>query len=1138
MRSVLYLGAAIAALSVPAAAYAQQITSGIEGVVRADRGEPLAGASVTITDTRTGSTRNLTTNAAGTFRADNLVTGGPYTVTVEAEGYEGQTFPGVQINLQGNTVVNLELTAGAGDIVVTGARASLSIQAIGPGQSFGKEDLEAFPSITRDVRDIIRFDPRVRLDRSNEVDRVSCLGGNDRSNTFTVDGIVQSDVYGLNGTPFAARNALPLPFDSIAETSVEFAPFDVQYGQFTGCAINVVTKSGSNDFHGSAFYTYTSDDLMGKEIDGEDFPSLNFSEKRWGATLSGPIIRDRLFFFAAYEETDLGDTQQLGPQGAGFPNEQEFITEAQFNEISDVIREVYGIDSGGIARDLAESSRRYFGRVDWYINDAHRVELTYQRLEEENVEPDGLNSTVASGINSFESEGTESNYYSGRVYSNWTDDFSTELRVSRSEVQDVQGPVGGGEAQSDNPIPRIVVGVENGNEQGSFFAGPGFSRTSNDLKTEITQGKFAANLQQGGHRLTLGAEVNRLHVFNLFGQNTTGTLTFANIDDLRAGILSSGTDSNPSASEILEGLGAGAYGNFTASGDINDAAADWTRTTYTIYAQDDWQATPQLDVIGGVRFEWMDGDAPEENPNFVARYGFSNAVPFSDFDMLVLPRLGFNYSFDNEGFLTRTQLKGGVGMFSGGDPTVWFSNAFQNNGVALGFGSTGEAGSSCGPEDLMVLPNGQFAGIPQCIRDDAAQQAAEGLADTQSVDPNFKTPTVLRANIGLATEFGTPTGFFSGWRLNLDYIYSRFRNPVTLVDLSQVVNPALGLGGYSVDGRPIYRAIDPTRAGCTAQLLDQGGSPPLYADVNAACFGTSRDDEIQLTNGRDFSSHSISAILQKRFNGGLFTDSGSVRFNFGYAFTKADNNRYNNGTTATGNYDGSAVFDVQDVAVATSEFETRHNFAFGLDFSEKFFGEYDTQFGLAFFASGGRPYSFVFSNTGNENYTASADYVRFADSSVGASQLLYVPNGINDPNVRYVASRSQTAAETAAALDAYIAEDDCLSKYRGRSIARNTCRNDWYYDLDLRVSQELPGPGGLFGMDDRIRVFADIDNFLNLLDSGWNVRRSRGTAVSLVQGSVDQEGRYVYQNFNPDDDNDVTTSATLWRVQFGVSYSF
>ena len=250
-----------AAATIAAPAAAQQITSGIEGQVTDASGNVLPGATATVTDTRTNQSRTTTVDASGNFRVQSLQPGGPYTVTVTADGFEGQTVEEVFTNISGNTGFTFALSplasGSAGNtIVVTGARARVTQVAVGPGTAFGTETLETFPSITRDIRDIIRIDPRVSLEASNDVDRISCLGGNDRTNTFTVDGIVQSDIFGLNGTPFAARNALPLPFDVVDQVSVEFAPFDVEYSDFTGCLVNVVTKAGPTSSAVLRFYTY------------------------------------------------------------------------------------------------------------------------------------------------------------------------------------------------------------------------------------------------------------------------------------------------------------------------------------------------------------------------------------------------------------------------------------------------------------------------------------------------------------------------------------------------------------------------------------------------------------------------------------------------------------------------------------------------------------------------------------------------------------------------------------------------------------------------------------------------------------------------------------------------------------------
>ncbi len=484
-----------AAAAMPVPVVAQQITSGIEGTVSDIDGNPISGATVVVTDTRTGQASTAAASADGTFRFGSLVPGGPYTVTATAGGFEGQSVEGQFITVSGNTEFSFELASAAGSadnvIVVTGARAGVQQLAVGPGSAFGEATLESFPSLSRDVRDIIRLDPRVSLERDNEVDRISCLGGNDRSNTFTVDGITQADTFGLNGTPFAARNSLPLPFDTIRETSVEFAPFDVEYSDFTGCLVNVVTKSGQNKFHGSAFYTFFNDDLLAntiQDVDGVQQPLSSGSEKRWGATLGGPIIKDRLFFYAGYEEVDLGDANDFGPSGGGFANEADFVTQDQFNQFAEIANRVYGQDIGGYPRTLDETSVRYFGRIDAYLNDDHRLEATYQRLEETNIKSDFGNDNLT-GLNSFEAEGTISDYYSVRLYSDWSDKVSTELRLSRAEVGDTQGPVGFNEAQSDNPTVRLVVGVPNATsgliadgQDGILSTGPGIFRSANQLE--------------------------------------------------------------------------------------------------------------------------------------------------------------------------------------------------------------------------------------------------------------------------------------------------------------------------------------------------------------------------------------------------------------------------------------------------------------------------------------------------------------------------------------------------------------------------------------------------------------------------------------------------------------------------------
>jgi outer membrane receptor for ferrienterochelin and colicin len=1148
MQIRFYLAAGVAALSIASftatPAEAQQITTGIEGSVVDDSGNPIAGAEVVIADTRTGATRTITTGADGKFNASNLVTGGPYTISANASGYEGQSAEGINTTLQGNTSLTFTLASGAGEIVVTGSRVQATQLAVGPGQSFTAEVLENAPTFNRDVRDVIRIDPRVSLDRDDTgsgQDRISCLGGNDRGNAFTVDGISQGDIYGLNDTGFSSRSSTPLPYAAIRESQVQFAPFDVDYGQFTGCAINVVTKSGTNDYKFGGFYEFSNNDLRADDVFDSNTNASRVvapikPDKRWGVYLGGPIIKDKLFVFGAYENQRAGQSQDDGPAGAGYANEMSGVPVAEFNRIRDILNRVYKVDTGDLVTSRPYKNDRYFARADWQITDDHRLEATYQKLEESTLRTDDLftgNSPQATGQNTFYLSGTKSNYYSGRLYSQWSDVLSTELRYSRSEVQDLQDPFGGGEAQSTNPIPRFIVGIDNptGTVDGTVLAGPGNSRSANDLRTTLEQYRAVAKLDMGSHQIKFGAELNRANLFNLFVQNATGTLVFRNATDLEAGLLSPGTGNNQTStlpSNVVAGLTEGAFGNFSQTGDVNDAAARFNRSIYSIFAQDDWQVTDQLSAVLGIRADWYDGGAPQFNPNFFARYGIGNNTGFSNLPPIIMPRAALTYDMGDFAVFSRAQVRAGVGIFSGGDPLVWFGNAFQNDGSGFALASTQAAGCPGGQID--VVTGGTFTGLPSCFRQAAIDSAARGLGFTQSIDPDIKTPSVLRANFGFTSELNfAETGFFSGWNLTLDYIYSKYKNPFTVVDLSQVPEFRAGRASQTVDGRPIYVTIDPSVAGCTAKFVSADPTP-VFTGVNAACFTTSREDELMLTNAGSFRSHNASFLLSKYFDGGVFTDGGSTFVSFGYAFSDSQDRRNMYSSTAGSNYDISAAFDRQNPAASRGFYNSRHNFTFNTSFKEEFFGDYATRFGLTFIARSGRPYSLTFTGSGV-----------FNDSASGADNaLIYLPTGVTDPNIAPTSNMAavQSLVDFANGLG-------CAKKYIGKSVPRNTCSNNWYYDMDLSVSQELPGPGHFFGKSDKIRLYAGFDNFLNMLDSGWNVQRRRdfGGRQDLAQVSgVDAQGRYIFSSATGlnsfDSDNFINVSSSVWRIKIGVSYDF
>lgn len=1087
---------------------AQQTTSNIRGVVANDGGAPLSGATVTVTDTRTGASRSTTTDSNGNFSARNLTVGGPYTVSVSANGFQPQRIEDVNISLGGLTTLTFSLgaiSAGASsdEIVVVASRNNVAELAIGPSASFNLETLEAFPSIDRDIRDIIRLDPRVIIDGTND-DNISCLGGNNRFNSFTIDGVRSADGYGLNASGFPNRNNLPLPFDAVRETAVEFAPFDVEYGQFTGCNINVVTKSGTNEFSGSAFGVFNNDGLTGSTIDGDTVRTGEFRDWNWGATLGGPIIKDKLWFFAAYEEVkDGGSAVDTGPLGAGFANEFQFLTLDTANELDRILRDVYGRESGGIARLLPDESRRILGRVDYQINDDHRLEFTYSRLREERQDEDDAFSrfTDFTFLDNFEIEGTETENYSARLFSQWTDQLSTEIRASRIDVQDLQDPVGGGEAQDANPLPRLVIDsitnvVDGETFEGNFLSGPGFSRSANDLQLQIDQLKFKANYESGNHLFTVGYELDQLDVFNLFVQEATGTISFLNIADFEAGIASE-----------FDG-----QGSFT--GDIRDAGAEFSRSIHTIYAQDEWRPTDALTLTIGLRYDWyVSEDQPNANPVFEERYGFTNTQAFDGLDIFQ-PRFGFNYDAGRTLF-GETTVRGGVGVFSGGDPTVWFANNFQNFGGAI---ADVDENDGCTDADLQVIDgSGNFTGIPQCITDAQIEQASANLGPVNAIDPDFDIPSLVRYNIGFNhfTDFGGfAGGFFDDWNAQVDFIYSQRRNSATYQDLGSAQI------GVAPDGRPIFEEIDPRLDGCNAELI---GISSGFSNVTDACFADGDvNQQLILTNveGDDGRVITASLGLSKIFDFDVANVPSRFNFSFGYAFT--DNNERSplTNSTAGSNFENVAVVDPRDVPLGNSPFTNRHNITIGATYSMEFINEHPTQISLFYNARDGRHFSYVFED-------GSGAFGEFDDNEDRA--LLYIPL-LNDPIVTF------DSPDTEADFNAFVAEND-LEQFRGQILPRNAFRDPWNHDMDIRISQSLPG---FFGSD-RFEVFADIENFLNLIDDSLNTseRFDRGDAIEgvpVIQTEIVND-QFVYSDFDFRG-LEQEVDDTVWAVQFGVRYEF
>ena len=1107
VRTVLVAAFVIAASMTSVSA--QDITSAIEGTVLAPNGQPAVGVVATITDGRDGRSSSTSTDSSGTLHFRAMGAGGPYTIRISGSGYQDMSITDLYTDVAGVSSFTVSLaTADASieEITVTAAQIETVSTASGPSSTFSLAQITDMPSTTRQIRDVIRIDPRVSIgatgDGGDQAGAISCMGGSSRTNSFTVDGVRATDAFGLNLSGNLSRFTFPIPFDTVSAAAVEFAPISVEYGQFSGCNVNVVTKSGGNEFHGGGFWLYNDDGMTGSEIDGQNFNQGEFQRENYGFDVGGPIIRDHLFFYAAYENFDTATTNTIGSaDDTSFPRNDTIFTTAELDQISGILNSQYGRDPGPAVRNLPVTSERIFGRIDWNINENHRIEASYTSVEEATTIRDDIGGGRGeyTFADNFHARGSESETFGLRMYSDWTDNFSTELRYSTQDVVDLQNPVGGGEAQDAVPKPRIAISPFFASEFAGteFVSGPGTFRSANSLATNKDQLKLKFDWQLGNHLVTGGYEYETLDVFNLFIINATGTVFFGGDGGTNAELIADLASGN--AFEIISA------NSFT--GDPNDAAASFTRDIHSIFLQDKWDINDRMEFIFGLRYDWYESsDLPLENPNYIANYGAhiaTNEVGFDGLDILQ-PRIGLNYTLPNN----NTRLSFGVGVFAGNDPTVWFSNAYQNFGGALGR-ATATGSPGCDGSELDVLAGGSFSGIPACVLNAAQGQALATAGAVNATDPDFQLPNVTRYSFGVQHDTS------SDWNLQADIIWAEMNDQVAFVDLT------LDQDGVAPDGRPTYQQINPQSLGCDA---DFDGVRQGFSNVTAPCIGNNNQD-IYFTNqpGDGGNTFTVSLQASKNFD----WDSGwSMNFTGGYAYNESEIANSGSSFTAAENFRAVVATDIVNLDVGPSWRNNTHNFVLSTSFSKAIWGDNRTSLSLFYQRRSGTELSAVF------NGAPYSDAI--GDTSGGRTRnMLYVPTDAADPLVNFGAGFDTTA---------FFQWADGQGMKRGAIQQKGNYGTAWSTDLDMRFQQELP----FFGKS-KAKLFIDIENVLNLLSSSWGTKtyvntQSIPSAVGVVTADINTTtptDTYDYISFT--DPRNLTSPDTwdsLYRVQIGLRVDF
>ena len=1040
--------AAAIAMTVSGAALAQDTSSSIRGVVTAESGTIISGATIQLRDERTGSVKTLTTNAQGTFSSRGLPVGGPYTLMVKGPNGQSQVIENVYLTLGDSETVNVVLEPqDIETISVTGTAPTNALYGSNsPAANFNLEDLQDAPAANRDLKDVVRIDPRIYINETNAGD-IQCGGANPRFNSLTVDGVRMNDNFGLNSSGYPTER-MPFSYDAIEQVAVEFAPFDVQYGGFTACNINAVTKSGDNEMFGGVFFDYTNDSLQGSELEGDTINVGAFNEKRYGFNVGGAILEDKLFFFTSYEKLEGSDTFDRGPEGTGVASPVLGVSAADAERIRQIAINNYDYDPGSFPASLPVEDEKFLAKLDWYINDAHRASFTYNYNDGFSIAESDGDADELEFSNHFYERGSKFTSYVGEFFSDWTDKFSTEVRVGYSELDARVNPLGGTE------FGEVQIGVNDA----TVYLGADDSRHANKLKYDTTFFKLKGTYLAGDHIISAGIEQEKYDVYNLFVQEAQGEYRFGSIDAFEAG----------TPSRVI-------YESAAGTNNPTDAAAEFSYAVNTAYVQDEYYYAPMdITFTYGLRYDWYtSSDNPVNNPLVEDLYGFSNQQNMDGQDLLQ-PRFGFNWFVSPQ-----LEVRGGVGLYSGGNPNVWISNNYSNNGVtqyeANLFGDFFAGGNT-----LFNIPHtGEgrpIYDIPQNLFDEVANANGEGPINT--MDPNFELPNEWKYALGATYTFD------NDYVLLVDFLHTEKK------DAAVIYNLGLEQTGTAPDGRPIFSEL-------STDGRDQG-------------------DDFLLTNvkGDSGSQTTVSLALNKSYDFGL-------DWSFAYAYNRAEDVNPMTSSVAFSNYTNLATANPQNPGVSTSNYEIPHRFTFRATYTSEIMG-YENTMTLFATRNEGRPYSFTMSDGA------------FGDVAYQGRQLLYVPTGADDPNFVAGMDDDGNPFDTQAFFD--FINSQGLGEYAGGIAPRNEFNSKWWTKVDFRMEQQLPA----FSSDHEASAFFVVENLGNLLNDDWGVlyEASFPRAVTVADVSINDQGQYVFESFRDPRVQSRAGAPSLWSVRVGFEYKF
>ena len=1109
MQKRLHLLVALLAFMVTTA-MAQITTSSVSGKITAN-GEDVIGATIKAVHQPSGTVYRAVTNIDGRYSIQGMRPGGPYVLEVSYIGYKTKEVKNFSLSLGQNTVLNESLSEDAAvldDVIITAnANNNMRTDRAGATTSINADQIESIPTVSRSMNDLLKMTPQ----GANVGSGFSVGGGNYRQSYVTVDGAAFNNAFGIGGN--LPGNGSPISLDALDQISVSSSPYDVRLSGFTGGAISAVTKSGTNEFKGTAYMYTTNAHLKGNKVDDYELNRLQSHSTTWGASIGGPIIKDKLFFFVNGEYQS---NVSAGPSGTARMSASDEWSpstgtvhrplQSDMDNMLSFLNNNYGYNPGRYqGYSLDTPSYKFLARIDWNINENNKINVRFSKSHDKDssapsssttpfrdatIYPGGTSDGVSiSGGKSQAGRTANSGLYfeSARYYQEknftsvageWNAKWGgvhNALRLTYSYQDEPRSYVGGA-------FPTVDI-LKDGAYYMGFGPDPFTQGNLRQVKTFVATDE--ASWSMGIQNFTAGLQYESNKAVNGFGAASGGYYVYDSPEAFMAG----GAPAAYGVTFPMDGSG-----QFNATMKYNQFSA---------YVQDQVNFSDRFRLTAGLRFELPIYPELENNYNkaFAAMQWNDGSKLLKNYQtdqlpdapITVSPRIGFNWDILGNQKLV---LRGGTGYFVGRLPFVWLVSAVGNSGCGqytYYYNTTSDKDANYLMDKFYVNRNEQIAALQK-----------QGLAVNRDEAEAPLTPTIidkkLKMNATWKTSLAIDAKLPYDINFSLEGIYSRDFNPATVINIDRYW-----------DGESY-----------TANLANSGDQRKLY----------SRNSSINpylITNaGNKAYYYSITASLAKNFDFGLnlsasYTYSKAKSYGDGVG-DQVSSAYYNNRYSVNGN---------NDAELGYGTYVAPNRLLIAASYKKDYAKNFGSEVGLVYEGMN-MGYAGGYSCT-RYSYTMTNNIV----NDYGSNNLIYIPGSREALEAwNFSDNGTYTAEQQKDDFWNYIEQDSYLKNHKGEYAERGGAVMPWHHQLDFKFNQNFYLKVG--GQKNTLQFGVDIKNLANMLNHSWGLYKSVNNMSMLKYDS--KTNSYQFQKNGKDVLSKTYTNLTsfnsTYSIQFSIRYIF